>query len=127
MHAISVLFLCVVYGALAAPAVLRRHECEDHSLPASDSNSTATVSSNTTNLVAASWYPDWLEDLTPDKVSWDKYTEVYYAFGCVPHSLARSSIDLDSVTTEDPSIIEINSTARLSEFVEAAHSNVCYI
>ena len=51
---------------------------------ASVGGATPTGGAQEVEMVASTWYAGWhAADFPLDKVSWDKYTQVTYAFGCV--------------------------------------------
>ncbi|KAK0204193.1 glycoside hydrolase family 18 protein [Desarmillaria ectypa] len=85
------------------------------STPAATSKCTSSVNTrattnNTSDFLAAAWYPGWLENYTPADIPWEKYTQMTFAF---------------ATTTFDPSVIALDSLSesRLPDFVANARQN----
>jgi chitinase len=85
------------------------------STPATTSKCTSSLSNrattnDTSDFLAAAWYPGWLENYTPADIPWEKYTQMTFAF---------------ATTTFDPSVIALDSLSesRLPDFVANAQQN----
>lgn len=71
----------------------------------------STGSGDSVDMVASAWFAGWHADnFTLDDVSWDKYTQLTYAFG---------------LTVDDPTIVNLTDTDEelLTQFVAKAHEN----
>jgi hypothetical protein len=111
--------------------------------PGPYTNCTTTTGKNGTameEVVMTGWYPGWLaSSVPPSSLSWEKWTQLTYAFACVcshcstslKYRLRRHVFGLAvscSLTGPDPSTVILNSDDQqvLPNFVEQAHSHVSF-
>ncbi|KAI5117392.1 hypothetical protein M0805_007783 [Coniferiporia weirii] len=91
--------------------VSNQHSARQEGVGADASTSTNGTNVKEVEMVASAWYTGWhAGDFPLNNVSWDKYTQLTYAFG---------------ITVDDPSTIFLNDSDidLLPQFVAKAHEN----
>lgn len=104
------LALAAPYCRLTASSVSATSSASTPATTSTCTSSTRATTNETSDFLAAAWYPGWLEDYTPSDIPWEKYTMMTFAFATT--TFDSSDIALDSL-----------SESRLPDFVANAQEN----